>query len=283
MTKVEHPEAKVSWEKIAGVTRLSLDDRATRIEYIDWKRITNESREIQIVWLGHASFLIVWRGKRILFDPNFSRTVGVMPRRCPIPLGWKDLRPDAIVISHAHMDHLDTRTLARFRKTPIYLPDKSERFLSDSLQTYAVPMRLGERVTLGELELRSVSAKHGGWRFPWQHGHRAFGYVLSDGARALYFAGDTAYGNHFEEIASQYSIDWALLPIGAYAPRWFLKSRHMNPEEAILAFEDLKADQMIPYHFGSYRLSWERLEEPLRRFADLAKRKKIRWRVPVGF
>jgi L-ascorbate metabolism protein UlaG (beta-lactamase superfamily) len=267
-----------AWERPLGLDRLSAEDRA-RVVFTQGAERNGPS----IHWLGHSSFLIVWEGQRILLDPVFARWIGPVRRACPLPeKRISELRPTAILVSHAHLDHLDWRSLQRFDGVPIYLPGGSGSFLPKLLRARAQELAPGEEIQLGDLRFEGVVALHGGWRYPWQLGRQAFGYLLSNRGDSLYFGGDSAYGGYFKKIGAERKIDWALLPIGSYAPRWFLKTRHMNPEEAILAFADLGAKRMIPYHFGGYRLSLEPLWEPLPRFARAAREKGVDWCLPIA-
>ena len=181
------------------------------------------------------------------------------------------------------MDHLDTKTLKHFPSADILLPQRSEKFLNKKDKERAIPLTMGQSIRLGSLTIDVVPALHGGWRFPWQKNYFACGYVISDGTTTVYYAGDSAYGTHFKKIGQDHAIDIALLPIGSYSPRWFLKTRHMNPPEAIRAFRDLNATYMIPCHFGCFQLSLEKLNEPLPWFATAAKNEEVDWQLPIGF
>ena len=101
------------------------------------------------------------------------------------------------------------------------------------------------------------------------------------GADALYVAGDTAAGPHFREIKEAYHPQYAVLPIEAYSPEWFLRKRHLNPEEALDAAATLAAEFVMPYHFGTFRVSLEKVNEPLRCFAEGAIKRKQKWILPV--
>jgi L-ascorbate metabolism protein UlaG (beta-lactamase superfamily) len=89
------------------------------------------------------------------------------------------------------------------------------------------------------------------------------GYVITYQGKSIYFAGDTASGEHFEEIGKRFNIHYALLPIGAYRPEFIMKYNHLNPEEAFEAFKQLQAKTMIPMHYGTFKLTDEPLDEPL--------------------
>lgn len=269
------------WHVTSGIDLVPEED-CHRVTFVDWKSFDPNAEQPQIAWLGHACFLIVWKRQQILIDPVFSRFIGVVPRRCPTPCDWRIMHPHGIFLSHAHMDHMDASTLGAFSGSTLYLPEKSERFLGKSLAGQCHALNEHSVIKMGDLYIRPVHAEHGGWRFPWQRGYRALGYVFSDGKVSVYYAGDTAYGNHFKTIGDTFDIDLALLPIGAYAPQWFLQKRHLNPEEAVAACRDLRAARMIPFHFGAYRVSLEPLNEPLPRFARHASGNGLEWFLPVG-
>ena len=275
-------EVSGRWGSYLGLDKIKSNILYKRIHKVDIDSLSGDSSKPLVAWLGHASFLIVWRGLQILIDPVFSSRVGIMPRRMPVPKGLEQLKPDIILLSHAHMDHFDRASLARYPQAKIYLPSRSDAFLETSTRPRATGLHGGMKVELGALSLNCVPALHGGWRYPWQKGFRALGYVLSDGETTLYFAGDTAYGSLFKETGNEFDIDIAMLPIGAYSPQWFLKSRHLNPAEAVQAFRELGAKRLIPFHFGTYRLSLESLNEPLPWFAEVAEREGINWSVPIG-
>lgn len=269
------------WQRRAGFERLSPEE-ASRLLSIDWRRINTDSSDPMIAWLGHASFLLVWKGTRILIDPVFSRLVGIIPRRCPVPYQWRGLNPDHILLSHAHMDHMDLPAIGGYPDAKIHVPKGSMRFLRNADHDRSHEVSVNQTISLGRIQVTAIPAKHGGWRYPWQRGCEAHGYIFSDGLQSVLYAGDTAYGNHFSRIAEKFKIDLAILPIGAYSPQWFLKSRHMNPSEAVKAAGDLRARQVIPCHFGSFRLSLEPLYEPLPWFARVAAQANLDWFLPVG-
>lgn len=264
-----------TWKEVSG---LSLAEELGKAERVAWDAIDPE--EPWIAWLGHACFLIRWQGASILIDPVFKRWIGLTPRRIPAPDLSKLGRADCVLLSHGHMDHLDRATVRALDPRKIVAPRKAIEFLGEGLRPRCEGVALGDSLQLGKVSVAVVEARHGGWRYPWQRGYIACGFVLSDGRRAVYAAGDTAYGPHFREIGERWKIDTALLPIGAYSPQWFLQKRHLNPEEACAAAKDLGAGRVVPFHFGSYRLSLEPLDEPLRRFIPASKRLGVDWSVP---
>jgi L-ascorbate metabolism protein UlaG (beta-lactamase superfamily) len=265
------------WAEVTGWSQLSTEERAWAQQgATDYLKLENAPH---LEWLGHATLQVEWGGLSLLTDPVNSGRVKVAPRLFAEPVLIDSEPVDAILISHAHMDHLDNATLARLPSTRLYLPAGSERFLTDAVRARheVVPVQLWEPLRLGALEIIPVPAAHGGWRYPWQRGLFACGYVVRQGEASLYVAGDTAAGAPFAEIRSKYAPRYAVLPIGAYSPEWFLRCRHLNPEEALDVAAALGAEYVIPYHFGTFRLSLEPVDEPLRRFAQAALSREQKW------
>lgn len=222
----------------------------------------------RIEWLGHSSYRLEWGGKVLLLDPVLSLRVSIAPRLMATPPADVLTGVDAILVSHAHMDHLDNATLARIPPCDLYLPRKSEGFLSRIARAWhrVRPFERDAVIEIGPLKVTVVPARHGGWRYPWQRGYFACGFVIREGNTSLYYAGDTAWGEHFESIRERFHPDIAILPIAGYSPRWFLKSRHLNPAEAVKAARILGSRLNIPGHFGTYRVSMEAMAEPLEWF-----------------
>lgn len=222
-----------------------------------------------LIWLGHASFLLHVAGVTLLSDPCLTAPP-LMRRLAAVPLDIASVPVDLLLVSHGHYDHLDRATLAQLQGNP----------------TALAPLRLGAQIRAGNPAIRVQEAA---WYqvydtpgpvrvtlLPAMHWNRR---TLTDLNRALwgsfrvdwpggslYFAGDTGYHEHFSEIAGVLGpVDLALLPIGAYDPSYIMQPSHMNPEEALRAFQDLRAARLVPMHFGTFDLSDEPLGEPLQR------------------
>ncbi len=225
-----------------------------------------EPDEICLTWIGHASFLISWRGFNILVDPIWSLWLKVIKRirRPGFPL---HLLPsiDLVLITHAHFDHLDRRTLRRIAASqPIVVPKGVGNLVANLGFNEVHELNAWEMVKIGEIGVTLTPCHHWGARVLHDN-HRGFGgYHLQLGNRTIFHCGDSAYFQGFAEIGKRLPTEIALLPIGAYdAPT--RREVHMNPEQAIRAFTELNARVMVPMHYGSFRLSFEPPDEPLRR------------------
>ncbi len=218
-----------------------------------------------IVWLGHATFLIQLGGIRILTDPVFG-AIPMTPRLIPFPIDPGALKPDVILISHGHYDHLDLKSLASLGAAdgsiPILLPSGLARYLKPGADT----TELGwyEHREIKGMVIAALPASH--WH---RRGVRDFNralwcsFLIEQGDERIYFAGDSALDGHFEEIHERIgSPSLTLMPIGAYLPEFVMRSNHMNPEEALEASRRLGAPRMIPYHYGTFKLSDEPIGEP---------------------
>jgi len=238
--------------------------------------------EIGLTWIGHASFLVQTSKTNLLVDPNWAKWLKVIKRLRHPGLEIHDLPTiDLVLVTHAHFDHLDRRSLRRVAEDqPIIVPFEVGSLVRGlgfrsihELDYWDSFERRGARITL-------TPCHHWGARF-LHDSHRGFGgYIVEIGGRTIYHCGDTAFFDGFKEIGQRFKIDLALLPIGAYDPPSG-RDVHMNPEEALQAFLDLGAQRMVPMHYGSFRLSYEPPEEPLQRLLAAAKKLGIEDRVAV--
>ncbi len=230
-----------------------------------------DSSRIQITWIGHSSFLIQAGGLNILTDPVYSDRVSPVPfigprRQAPPGIPFESLpRIDAVVISHDHFDHLDKPVIKRLGGAPRY-------FVPPGIGDWLHGLNI-ERVSeldwwqssfIGDVRFHCVPAQHFSGRGPFAFDRTLWaGWVIETPADRVYFAGDTGYSPHFREIGERRGpILVALLPIGAYRPRWFMKTMHMDPAEAVQAHRDLGARHSVAMHWGTLRQSDEPLAEP---------------------
>jgi L-ascorbate metabolism protein UlaG (beta-lactamase superfamily) len=225
--------------------------------------------------IGHSTILIRLADATVLTDPVFSTHAGPLGRFGPERVRPPGLTPDAlppidaVFVSHNHYDHLDIaslRWLARHR-SPVFvtclgLKRPLERVGLDRV----IELDWWDRTTIGSLTLTVTPAQHWSKRGAFDLRRSLWGgcYLQAPGAARVFFAGDTGYAPHFAEIRQRLGApDVALLPIGAYEPRWFMRDAHMNPEDAVRAHLDLHARTSTPIHYGTFRLTDEGFEEPL--------------------
>jgi L-ascorbate metabolism protein UlaG (beta-lactamase superfamily) len=237
--------------------------------------------ELGVTFIGHSSFLVQAAGKNLLFDPVFSTWLILLRRQRRPGVQVRDLPPiDVVLLSHAHMDHLDRSSLRRVvratrrhsgRAPVVVVPNDVADVVRGLGFSQIIELRWWESYRAGDLTITHTPAKHWGTRWIMD-GHRGFGgYFVEGGARRLYYSGDTAYFGGFREIGARLRPEIALLPIGAYSPDSY-RAVHTSPEDALRAFEELGAEWMVPMHYGTFWLSEEPVEEPLPRLLASAKR-----------
>lgn len=223
---------------------------------------------MRITFINHATALVQHNGLAIITDPIYTRTVGwIAPRMQKPGIPFECLpRIDHILLSHNDYDHLSMRTLRRLRRrnqSMVLTPVGDARYATKAGFQTAREMNYWEIYEHGPLRITCVPAKHKSNRMPLQRIKQfCCGYVIETGGIAVYFAGDTGYGDHFKDIGSRFSLDAALLPIGAYKPQEWFRKIHLNPQTAIQAFLDLGAKYLIPIHWGTFKISDEPLREP---------------------
>ncbi|GAA0406972.1 membrane protein [Acrocarpospora corrugata] len=224
--------------------------------------------EALITWVGHATYVLQVGGLTVLTDPVWARKIpGIRPRLTPPGVAWSDLpHVDAVVISHNHFDHLDAPTIRRLPKdTAIFVPARLAAWFARRGFRNVAELDWWESARLGEVAFTFVPSHHWSRRTIWDTCKTLWGgWVLTAGNRRIYFAGDSGYGHRFKEIGIRYpDIDVALMPVGAYEPRWFMKNFHVDPDQAVQACLDVGARRMAAMHWGTFVLSGERLLAPI--------------------
>ncbi len=222
----------------------------------------------RITFINHATVLIQLGDINIITDPIYSKTVSfILPRLKPVGIPFDELpHIHFVLISHNHYDHLNLRTLRRICRKfdPIIIVPKGVASYGRRTGFKEVnEMNWGEEKIFGGLKISCVRAKHFSGRKLWDRNKSVFcGYVIEANGKTVYFAGDSGYSDFFKKVGEQFSIDVALLPIGAYRPRQWFKAIHMNPEEAVQTFLDVKAKHFVPIHWGTFKISDEPMSEP---------------------
>lgn len=246
--------------------------------------------ELGVTFIGHSSFFVQIGGKNLLIDPNFARWIFVLKRLRRPGLRISELPPiDAVLVSHAHFDHLhrpSLRAIARWtrihagKRPLIIVPQHVRDLVSDLGYARVVEMDWWQTLQLGTVGITHTPAKHWGARVI-RDTHRGFGgFVLRNARHSLYHSGDTAYFGGFAEIRERLKPEVALLPIGAYHPASF-RNVHTSPEDAVQAFLDLGSSWMVPMHYGSFRLGHEPIEEPLPRLMENAHQRGVEKQICV--
>ena len=241
-----------------------------------------EGSALRVVLVGHASVLIQTQGINLLIDPVWARRASPVqwagPARVNAPgIALNDLPPlDAILISHNHYDHLDLTTLiplARAHKCPVLTPlgnDTIIRKADAAIEVQAFDW--GERTSIGPLTIYFTPARH--WSARGLRDRRMAlwsAFVIETAHGAIYHVADTSYGDGtlFPAIARDFGpVRLAILPIGAYEPRWFMRESHVDPDESVQIFHDCGAHYALAHHWGTFRLTDEAIDEPPARLAQ---------------
>ncbi|HEU5155009.1 MAG TPA: MBL fold metallo-hydrolase [Gemmatimonadales bacterium] len=253
--------------------------------------------DVVVTFIGHASFLVQVADVNLLIDPVYAERASPLsfagPRRVRAPgVRLDDLPPiSCVLLSHNHYDHCDLRTLRaldhRFH-IPIVTPIGNRRLLQAAGIEHIEELDWWERARTAPLPVTLTPAQHFSARHPFDRNRALWGgFLIETPGPRIFFAGDTGYGSHFGEIAARLGpIDFALIPIGAYEPRWFMKDIHMNPAEAVQAHLDLAPRESLAMHFGTFQLTPEGIDDPPRELAKALLDRGVpaeRFRaVPVG-
>ena len=232
-----------------------------------------EGSGMRVTLVNHSTVLLQQRGINILTDPIWSERAS--------PLSWIGPRRrrktgvliedvphiHAVLLSHNHYDHLDLPTLCSFaarEDSTFVVPTGCARLLRTERIEPAFELDWGESLSLPGFTIHCVPALHFSSRSLYDRNKTLWcGYVIECQDRLVYFAGDTAFGSHFGQIRGKFGTPHlALLPIGAYEPRWFMSSVHMNPEDAVRAHKILGAKTSIATHHGTFRLADDGIDTP---------------------
>ena len=231
-----------------------------------------------VTWIGHSSFLVQLAGANILFDPQFSERASPVafagPKRAvPLPLALEELPPiDVVAISHNHYDHLDVETVRRLARQP----SGSPLFLVPlGLEAWFHGIGIDRVIELGWWQSHEVAGlrftlapvQHWSKRTLWDANETLWGaWVAEGGGLRVIHTGDLGYSKDTQDIGERLGpFDLAMIPIGAYAPRWFMKAHHVDVPEALQVRRDLRAARAVGMHWGTFAdLTDEPLDEPPR-------------------
>ena len=275
-------------------TREGWPERGTPLEVLKNDGVALRANGVKptLTWIGHSTFQVQLGGLNILTDPNWSDRASPVrfagPRRIiPPGLRFEDLPPiHAVVISHDHYDHFDeptVRRLAAAHRPRFFVPLGMKPLLVRFGATDVVELDWWQGATLREVTFTATPAQHSSGRWLNDQNHRLWAsWVVAAPKHKLYFAGDTGYFAGFKEIGRQLGpFEVALLPIGGYAGWGDHHPNHINPEEAVRAFEDLRAAVLVPMHWGTFDMNREPFHEPPDRLRKEARRRGIEERVSL--
>jgi L-ascorbate metabolism protein UlaG (beta-lactamase superfamily) len=282
----ENGRRRTRWEMIAHDE--PVEAPRFKPEPLSWDDST-----ITAAWIGHATILINFFGTTILTDPVFSERIGLDiaglftlgPQRLVAPaLDFEELPPiDILLVSHAHMDHLDTPSLRRFkRSTPIVMAKNTLDVIEPIGFEEIYELDWGQWTRIGDVRIEALEVKHFGWRFPWEKdrsrgyrdGRSYNAYLVSQGSHSIFFAGDTAYQEMFKKVRDRnIPVSLAIMPIGAYDP-WI--ANHASPEQAVQMADHLGAYHLLPMHWRTFVQSEEPTLEPIQRLKQALSEKPDR-------
>ncbi len=223
--------------------------------------------EMEVTWIGHASFLVRTPTCNILIDPVWAKWMGPLKRAQDPGLQIDELpKIDVILISHAHFDHLCLRSLRKIAdgSQTLIVPKRVKQTVRRVPHAKLIELDAWEKAEYEGTQIHFTPAQHWGARYIGDQDKGFGGFLIEDRGHTLYHSGDSAYFEGFREIGQRFDIDTALLPIGAYnCPSG--REVHMNPEEAVTAFFDLGAKQFFPMHHETFPISNEPHAEPMTR------------------
>jgi len=224
--------------------------------------------------LGHGTILFNLNGVRGIVDPVFG-DIPFYKRYTPCPYSPDELgKIDIVLITHSHYDHLDIPSLKKINAEKIFVPLKTFKYLKKIFGRSKVEeMTWFDKIEYKGVDVTFLPSKHWNKRGIFDKNTALWGsFAVKSEKFCLYFAGDTAYSYHFSDIGKEFDIDYAFLPIGAYKPDYVMKHNHMNPDEALKAFLDLKAKNFIPIHYGVFKLSDEPVSEPEKKIKNISEK-----------
>ncbi len=235
-------------------------------------------RGLHAAWLGHSTVLIQVDGFTILTDPVFSHRAGIdlklltlgLKRRVAPAIEIGKLPPvDLILVSHAHMDHLDTPSLRSLesRKTNVVMAPSTSDLIRSGRYGKVTELAWGEKVRTGAAEVKALAVNHWGARMRTDTYRGYNGYLIEIAGKRILFGGDTAITDSFRDLKTMRGIDLAIMPIGAYNP-WI--RFHCTPEQAWRMANDAGAEYIMPVHHKTFALGREPVDEPIERFLNAA-------------
>lgn len=241
-----------------------------------WQPASLSGEDDTVWWLGHACVMLRVSGRYTLIDPALSSRASPLsfygPRRQTPPALSIESLPglDVVLISHNHYDHLDRLTIKKilhhFPQVTFVVPLGLERWFRHTGAARVVSLDWWQQTRAGELTICAVPARHWSMRTLWDRNRSLWcGWVLQHATFNFWFSGDSGYTEGLLEIPRRLGpFTLAALPIGAYAPKWFMQSQHMDPDQAVALHRAIGQPHTLPIHWGVFELADESLDEPPR-------------------
>ena len=237
----------------------------------DGAYLAGEEHSATVTWVGHATFAVHDRDDVFLTDPHFSKRALIPARAVPPGLPLESIPADAFaIVSHNHYDHLDKETVKALPATVgWYVPKGLAGWFRDLGREDVIELDWWESARRGRFTITCLPSQHWSRRIDQGEDETLWcAWLVDSGDYRYFFAGDTGYFEGFAEYGRCFApIDVAMLPIGAYEPRWFMAYQHLDPAEAYQAFLDLRAGNMLAMHWGTFDLTDEPLDWPPRELA----------------
>jgi len=246
------------WQKERKNNKKDLSIQIEQAPVKETDQLNSNHTNASITWIGHSTFLIQMNGLNMMTDPVWANRMGFQKRLTKPGIALDDLpEMDVVFISHGHYDHLDFPTIKKLKGNPTYYvpiglgPAFKKRGYEkviesnwyDSFEQHNITFSFVPAQHWTKRTLTDTNTSHWG------------GWIMENKEHSIYFVGDTGYFRGFQEIAKKFNIQTVLMPIGAYEPEWFMQVSHINPEDAVKAFLELKGKTFIPMHYGTYRLA----------------------------
>lgn len=233
---------------------------------IDWERIKNHN-SLSVTYITHATVLIKEENSSIIVDPVLFGMFWPIKDFSPLMFKAEDMpKVDAVLITHGHYDHLDLKSLKLFNShARFFCPLGYGPLLKENGSQDIKELDWLDSTQVGNFEITFLPCNHWTMRNPFIGPNTALWgsyFIKTSAGRTIYISGDTAYFDRFKEIGDRYAIDLAIVNLGAYEPRWFMKNSHMNPEEVVRAFQELGAKKLLVVHWGTFRLGDEPVHYP---------------------
>ena len=275
-----NPSGKTNSKNFSAMLKWGWERRGQKVETYDFPQAKpdfeaiNKNEDLLITWIGHASFLYQNNDLNILLDPHCTNRASPFsfagPERYTPPGMTVEQFPniDVVTISHNHYDHLDYKTVTeiskKFPNALFLVPLGLQKWFEDNDIKNVIELDWWESKTVKNTVITFAPVQHWSARGLFDRNESLWGaWHFNSPKHSFIHLGDTGYSDDFKNIFKELGpVNLAAIPIGAYEPRWFMKFSHMNPDEAVMAFKDLNADQAIGMHWGTFILTDEKVTEP---------------------